>query len=472
MKNNPQGAAAGNLTRPHPRGKGGRLSKKITLTLLGLLLVAFSDGNVLPVLGKEPPSQAASQEKELLSGPVNYDRAVQLALRQSPYFTKSSLEIEIRKLDEKDSRYDLIPPINFRTQYYINQPTISGVRNKPYSLSFTSSNYNPLESYFTLQARKIFTQMAILAHLQVISDGILKLGRMFLELEALSQSLSRQQDLLDLARRNLDYYQNRVRIGAGTSLEEKVAAQEVAGAKAEMERLVYSQKHLKERIKTFIGLKPKQTLDLDYKEARRQVTGDFKADTASLAQAQSRSYILKIAKLKRDLQAYNIMVAKARLLPSIYLGLSTADPLSTVTSRELFFSVGLEVPVWDGFKRFRNISRQKTIQRQFNVESEEKALDLADKWNETQEHLRAAVVGRNAAQAQEELARLKERQNEIRYRSGGEPLPVFLKGRKGLVEAQKELARKNLECDRAVLELRFLSGDLGANYVDAKFWQD
>ena len=51
-------------------------------------------------------------------------------------------------------------------------------------------------------------------------------------------------------------------------------------------------------------------------------------------------------------------------------------------------------------------------------------------------------------------------------------MPVFLKGRKGLVEAQKELARKNLECDRAVLELRFLSGDLGANYVDAKFWQD
>jgi outer membrane protein TolC len=468
MKINPWGAAGRSLHRPLPRDTSGRLGGKIPF-ILAVIFLAMALGASAPSAQEtEAAPGGGVLDVKAVTGPVNFDRAVRLAMVRSPYFTKSSLEIEVKRLDEKDSKYDLIPPVTFRTQYYVDQPT--DVRGRPYSLNFISSNYNPVESYFTLQARKLLTQIAVLAHMQAISEGIQKLGKMFLEMEALKQAAARQEDLIDLARKNLTFFQNRLHLGTVTSLEIKVAEQELAGAQAEKAHIAYSQNRLQENIKAFIGLKASQPLDLDYKDARRQVMGAFDATKASLEQAKAHSYELKIAELKKQLQNYNILLAKAKLLPSFFLGAQSPDPLSS-SSRSLFFSVGLEVPVWDGFKRLRNISRQKTILRQFEAETNEKGINLTGKWQEAQENVRAADVSWKSAQAQEELARLKERQSEIRYHSGGEPLAVYLDGRKGLVEAQKNAFIKTLDYDLAVIKLRQLSGDLDASYVDASSWQ-
>jgi len=306
--------------------------------------------------------------------------------------------------------------------------------------------------------------------MQVISEGIQKLGKMFLEMEALKQAAARQDEIIDLARQNLAFFQNRLHLGTVTSLEIKVAEQELAVAQAEKEHIAFSQNRLRENIQALMGLKAGQPLDLDCKEARRQVMGTFDAGKATLEQAQAYSYELKIVALKKQLQNFNIMLAKARLLPSFFFGVQSPDPLSS-PSRGLFFAVGVEVPVWDGFKRLRNVSRQKTILRQFEADTDEKGIDLTGKWHDAQENVRAADVSRKSAQTQEELARLKERQSEIRYHSGGEPLAVYLDGRKGLVEAQKNAFLKTLDYDLAVVKLRQLSGDLDASYVDASSWQ-
>jgi outer membrane protein TolC len=468
MKDNLRGAAGGSLTMPRPREKCGLIGEKLFLYLVLIPLLLLWAVPAPAAQGEEAPQTVAPQETEAVTGPVNYDRAVRLAIRRSPFFLKSSLEVEIKKLDETDSKFDLVPKVTFRTQYYVNRP--EGSANRPYTLSFVSSSYNPMESYFTLQAKKLFTQIAVLAHMQVVSEGIQKLGRMFLEMETLMAAAARQQNLVELARQNLDYFQNKEKIGSGTSLEVKVATQELAAAKAEQERIAVSRKRLHERIKAVIGLKPEQTLELDCKDARRQVTGGFDLASASLEEAKRRSHLLKIAALKKELQQYNITLAKAKLLPLVFIGATTPDPLSTTRSRDLFFSLGLEVPVWDGFKRVRNISRQKTVLRQYEVEMDEQGLDLADKWSDAQENLRAADVNRKAAQAQEELARLKERQGDIRYQSGGE-LSVLLEGRKILMDAQKASSLNNLNYDLAVLGLRHLSGDLSASYVDEQSWQ-
>ncbi|RJR35924.1 MAG: TolC family protein [Deltaproteobacteria bacterium] len=471
MKINHRAVAAISRTRPCYGLNSGGGGGKILLALIVIFLAAVWSPVADMALGEETPPPAPLQETETVTGPVNYERAVRLALRHSPYFIRSSLEIEVKRLDETDSKFSMVPAVTFRTQYYVNRPTERDFSNRPYALSFSSSNYNPVQSYFSIQARKLFTQIAILTHLQVITEGIQKLGRMFLEMDALNQAATRQKGLIELARQNLDYYQNRLKIGTGTSLEVRVAAREWEGAKAEKDRLASAKKRLQERMKAFIGLKSGQPLDLDCKDARRQVMEQFDPAAASAAQARDRSYLLKIAELKKELQKYHIVLAKARLMPSVFLGANTPDPLSGLQSRELFFSVGLEVPVWDGFERVRNISRQKTILRQFGAEKEEKVMELDDKWLEAQENLKAAAENRKAALDLEELASLKERQSEIRYHSGGEPLSVYLEGRKNLVEAQRNTLRKNMDYDLAVLRLRHLSGDLGARYVDAKSWQ-
>lgn len=468
MKINPGSAASQSQKRPHPGKTRGQWRGKIFFVPAVILLATALGAAVLSAQGTEGTTGGGVQEAEAVTGPVNFDRAVRLAIRRSPYFTRSSLEIEVKRLDEKDSKYDLVPPVTFRTQYYVNQPR--DISTKAYSLNFVSNNYNPIESYFSLQARKMITQIAVLAHMQVISEGMRKLAKMFLEMEALQKAAVRQEALIDLTRQNLNFLQKRMQLGTVTSLEIRVAEQELAGAQAEKEHIAYSQKRLRDNVQAFIGLKAGQSVELDCKDARRQVMGAFDPATASLEQAKNHSYELKIGTLKKELQKYNIMLAKARLLPSFFMGAQTPDPL-TSPSRGLFFAVGVEVPVWDGFKRLRNVSRQKTVMREFEAEMNEKGILLNDQWQETQESVRSAEAARKSAQAQEELARLKERQADIRYNSGGEPLSVYLDGRKGLMEAQKNSFLKALDYDLAVIKLRQLSGDLDATYVDASSWQ-
>jgi outer membrane protein TolC len=472
----PRDAAGQRLACSRRRGTGSRhLSRSLRAVLaLGLLVLIWG--------GLDPctPASAASSAldaKVVPTGKLDFEACVRLALQQSPYLTKSSLEIDIRRLDESDSRYAMVPPVTFRSIYYVNHANQvnqlgESFNAKPYSLSFSTDSYNPVGSYFTLQAQKMATRIAVFAHLEIISHGLERLGKMFLSLAAMQRLAVYQGDLLGLCRENLTYAENLQSIGTGTSLGVRVATQELELAKNEQERLTLSQKRSLTNLKTFLGLKPEQSVDLDLRDARRQVLGSFDPAAATLEQTKNRSYELKALRLKEKMQGYNILLAKAKIFPSLVFTTQTPDPLSGNPNRGLYVGLGLEVPIWDGFKRIRNVSRQKAVLKQFNVEKDLKENDLTDKWNGLQQDLQSAAGALKLARSQEELARLKERQSEIRYHSGTQPLPAWLEGRKANLEAQKNVTAKRLEYAQIILELRQFSGDLGYSYVDQNSWKN
>ena len=94
---------------------------------------------------------------------------------------------------------DFFPSVNFRTRYYVNQPTRSGLNPPKYSLEFVSDPYNPAEAYFSLQVRKLITRIAIINHFRVISEGLHRLARMFLEMDAMSQLAKIEIELVQVA---------------------------------------------------------------------------------------------------------------------------------------------------------------------------------------------------------------------------------------------------------------------------------
>ncbi len=119
------------------------------------------------------------------------------------------------------------------------------------------------------------------------------------------------------------------------------------------------------------------------------MTGSFDPAAATLEQAKDKSYELKLLELKKEMQGYMITVAKAKIFPTILFTTQTPDPLSVTNARGLYVGLGLEVPVWDGFKRIRNVSRQKAVLKQFSSEKDLKEIDLTDKWNTLQEDFAA-----------------------------------------------------------------------------------
>jgi outer membrane protein TolC len=296
------------------------------------------------------------------------------------------------------------------------------------------------------------------------------MGKQFLDLGAIKGLAALQDDLIKVCKDNVAFAQNRLDIGTGTTLEVRLAAQELESAKNEKESLETTQSRTLSNLKTFLNLKPGDPFSLDLHDARRQVLGSFNAAAATLEQAKDRSFELKIEKLKTKMQEYNVSVAKTKVYPSILITATTPNPLYS-TSGGMFVGVGLDIPVWDGLKRIRDVSRQKAVLRQMDLEKDIKEGDLTDQWNAVQQDLKGAAAALKLAQSKEEVARLKERQAEISYESGGKTLDTWLEARNDAIEAQKATANKTLEYDEDVLNLRKISGDLGYSYVDQNSWK-
>ncbi|MCG2770764.1 MAG: TolC family protein [Desulfobacterales bacterium] len=420
------------------------------------------------------PAQGADQHPAAQTPapgtPLTFEEAVKIAITQSPAFTKSSLEIDIGRLDETDSRYAMVPPLTFRTYYYVNRPSGTNY-GKPYSLNFSTEPYNPLGAYFSLQARKLATQAAILGHLGVISGGLQGLGSCYLQLDALHKQAGIQKDLIKVAQENLTYAENRVAIGTGTSLEVKMAQQQLQLSRGEQEGIALAEKGTLSSLRNLLGWPANQDITPAFYDSRRQVLGSFNPATVTLEQAKTRSYELKGFEIYKQLQQYNIRLAIAKSLPTIIYTAQTPDPLSVSQSYGLYVGLGLEIPVWDGFTRIRNVSRQKAILKQIGANKGEKESLLADKWFGVLGKINEYSVALKNAQSLEELARLKSHQQEVRYHSGEAPLSAFLESRIEVLKAQKTTLNSGVSYDQQVLKLRELSGDLGNTYVDASAWQ-
>ncbi|MDI6854952.1 MAG: TolC family protein [Deltaproteobacteria bacterium] len=436
----------------------------VSVMALGLAaLVFFAICGINQAAAAESPPAAPGK-------PVDFDAAVGLALRQSPLFTKSALEIDLRHLDETDSRTAFVPSVTLRTRYFVDRPDVPNLAPHAYSLAFLTDDYNPVEAYFTLQVRKIITRMAILGHLQVIANGLHRLAQGFLQLDAMKRLSPLQEEAIKLAQKNLSYQQERLRIGEAAPPEVEMAGQELDLARLEKQHLKESQDSLEAGLKSLLGLAPEAPVTFDLSPTRRQVLENFDPARANLKEVQSRSFALQVQSLKKDLQAKNIILAKTRLLPSLFFGVETPDPLSAVDASGYYFSVGVKLPVWDGFRRVRDISRQRTILRQFDAEAELQELDVGEKWRQAMEQVRTAMRALKLAQAKQEVARLKARQAEIRYQAG-EPLAQVLAARRESLEEERQTVLKALDHDLARLAVRHLSGDLVYHYVDESSWR-
>ena len=420
------------------------------------------------------PAQGADQppavQTPLPNTPLSFEEAVRIALTQSPAFTKSSLEIDIGRLDETDSRYAMVPPLTFRTYYYVNRPSGTNY-GKPYSLNFSTEPYNPIGAYFTLQARKLATQAAILTHIGTISKGLMHLGTSYLQLDSLHKQAGIQKDLIKVAQEHLTYAENRVAIGTGTSLEVKMAQQQLQLSRGEQEAIALSEKRALSSLRNLLGWPSNQDFTPAFYDSRRQVLGSFIPATVTLEQAKTSSYELKVYEIYKQLQQYNIRLAIAKSLPTIIYTAQTPDPLSQSSSSGLYVGFGLEIPVWDGFTRIRNVSRQKALLKQVGAKKGEKENLLEDKWFDILEKIQANSVALKNAQSLEELARLKSQQQEVRYHSGEVPLAAFLDSRNEVLRAKQNTLKRGLDYDLSVLMFRELTGDLGNTYVDASTWQ-
>lgn len=399
---------------------------------------------------------------------LKFEECVHLALKQSPYFVESAMEVQLRRIAETDSWYQLLPKFIINTGYVVTRPDSDDSSDR-FGLSFSTGSYDPIAAGFSIQATKLVTEIAILAHMTSINKGLYNLGSMFLELGQLEQLLVVQDELVSLAKHEKTYLSNLLETGGTNPLEVRIAEQQVEMEVLERERVEAKRDEIQEDLKIFLGLKIEDPLKLDLADSGNQVLGYFSPNEVSVADVRANSIELKILKQRREIQEYNIKLAWAQFLPKVYFQLRTADPIDNDDADDgLYSSVGFTWTLWDWGERYRNVRRQRMTTRQGLVKENIEELDIASDWRSGLSSKRRTLASLKVARAEVELAGLRKRQGEISYQSGTHPFPVYLGQIREYFEARKIALEKELADERAMFDLRFMAGDLFNSYINAE----
>ncbi len=403
-----------------------------------------------------------------LDHPLTFDECVHLALKQSPYFVKSAMEIQLKRIDESDSWYKLLPNLLVSTGYVLNMPKTADSR---FSLSFTTGGYDPIAAGFSIEATKLLTEITILGHMMTISKGLYELGQMFLQLGSFEQMLVIQNELVALARHEKAYLNNLLETGGTNPLEVRIAEQQVELTELERDRLEALRTEMIADLKQFLGLDSANNLELDFRDYPDQVVGTFMPDQVTVENVVANNMELKIEKQKREIQEYEVMLAWSRFLPKLYFQSRTADPIDNIDnndrSNRLYTSVGFTWTVWDWGERTRNIRRQRIKVRKQVVQENLLAMDVRSDWAAGLSAKRRTLAALKVARSQVELAGLRKRQSEISYQSGMQPFPVYLDQIREYFRSRQNALSKELDDDNSLLELRYLSGNLFKSYINA-----
>ncbi len=428
-----------------------------TARLLGLALVACA-----ALAAASSPARAASAAAAEAREPLDFPAAVQLALRHSPLLRQGQIQLEVRRIDEREGRAGFWPAVHLQADYLINAP---GSVTEPASLHLTTGEYNPLGAYFTVQAKREITRLAQLTYLQGISDGLRQAAELFLSLATLDQAAALQAEQEEWGRRHVVWCANRT-ASFGAPMELQAAEQDLVATRLEGERLAIRRRQALRNLAALVGFEvddppPRFLTDA----ARAQVLEDFPAPPDDRARAEDNALELRLLDIHLRLQQLGVKGAYAEFIPRPTFLLRTTDPLDESQEDGLFFSAGLSVPLWDVGRRHLNIHRQKAILEQRVLERSSGTEAWRRRWLDACDQRDLAAADAALAAQRVRLAELNVHRQELAFETGRNDWPALHDAHRLLMEARARALDMDLAADRAALALRHLSRDLLDRYV-------
>lgn len=392
------------------------------------------------------PGRARAADRE---GPLTFRGGVAQALESSPYFAAGDIEVSIRRLDEADARSEYLPRFSLRTRYYVDPPAESDER---LYLSFAVDPYNPVEAHLSLQAQKLLTRLAVLAHLQTIADGLHRVGSGWLDVEALGRLEGLESELLSLAEAGVAAVSNRVAAGTRPEPEWRAAEREAEIRRLQLEHTRRTRAEVLEGLAALIGWPENRAFSVEAASAAAQVLGDPPDPGPAWETVRDRSIESEVRELQRQLQELRILAARAAYIPDLWLGVSTPDPLSGADDGDFYLSVGVDIPIWDGWRRARDIARQKARLLQQDRSGRLDVLEFRARWRAAENACRSSEIDWRAAEAAAE-----ELEQAVRLAGAGEETR---RARVEWLDAGRRALRAELIHRKACLARDALSGAL------------
>ena len=433
-----------------------------------------------PTADAPPPSGGERQMSTTIKEPADFNECVRVALVQSPMLVKSALEIETKRLDAQDAWSGFVPTVSINTTYWFRMPTkIDGTTDKPYTISFSTGQWNPILSGFEVKAKNEMTNMAILGHLKVIGEGLKRLASDFLQLSALQEQKDIVRKKQELAKLDLDFFKTRLGMGQATQLDVRIAETRIEMAKAEDDKLNTMRGMTMDDIKFILGVPFTNKLNLDVAAAKKQILNKYSVADVTEEKVRAHSFDLRMAEYEKSLQKKNIGLSYVKLLPSFGFTFQTVDAFnssSTSTSTKnnggfpFYPGINISMPL-DYWTKGREISRQYKKLDQVQAATRAKEFELMVSVQKAMSDYQATASDLSLATSRAELSKLQDEQTEYRYKTGQVDFDKFVSDRNAYYDSQQKMLLEQVKRDIALLTLKHLSGDLENQYIDVAAWE-
>ncbi|MFH0729323.1 MAG: TolC family protein [Pseudomonadota bacterium] len=384
------------------------------------------------------------------------------ALVHSPHLSKTALQLRIRRMDEDDSRSEMLPEVSLHATHYVSEGS---------SIGIAADTYRPFEAYYSLKVRQILTEIAKLRHVTVLSEAHYTVAQHFFRHEHLNKMIDVQRELIVQAQKKHAYAENRRQAGAASQLDARIAAQELSVRRAELKSLEINNAALLDTLTRFIDGDPARPVALDTADIRRLLppVGFVPPETDRILGA---SPVFRIARLGEQLQQYHIRLAHAAYIPTFSMELRQPDIIDEPHNDDFVFAVCARFPLWDGGKRHRDIARQKIVMEQVETETWLQKNALIDTWHSAAQDLEKAGTELSLSAAAEELSALKLAQTRLLYEQDKAPLPALFDDTLTYHVARKNHLKNQLAHDLAQLLVHHLSGNLFGEHIHLLNLQD
>jgi len=381
-------------------------------------------------------------------------------LVHSDTFLKNRIDIQVRSIDVKDAHSEILPTIQILTRYYITRTGTTNQQDKgKLNVQLFMTAWNPYLALLKIKSAGILVDMAKTAHMNSISDNVAAAGKLFYNISLLEKTIRANKQILALERNKVDYARNRNELGTVDDLSLKTWNNALRGRQLELKGLEFQRDKLTAQLKRLIGYHPDYHLPLDTRDAVNQILRGFTGESVTFADVQGSSLPLKLAAKQEQLQSNSVTGSYVALLPRPVILFE--DIQNEVDRRSGFnFAFGLDYTLWDGFKRVREIKRQKLKLQRAEIKRKELSEEMYILFNDLRNTLSSAGEMEGVSREQVTIAELSEERAFLGYKAGSLQYEQYMDRRIDTVRAQLDAVKSGQSRVNTLIDLATMAGGL------------
>jgi outer membrane protein TolC len=405
---------------------------------------------------KAASASPANISKTPFQGYFDFSTCVHYALVHSELFLKNRLEIQVRSVAVKDAHGEIFPAFDIRTQIYLARASGTG---SPLDVGVRSSQFSPLVALVKIRTSEILVDIAKVAHFDKIAEDVATMAKVFYQIHTLEKSIKIRRQVLALAQDKVNYGSSRTEQGSIDTVQVRIWDNNLRSARLKLRQLDKERERNITELKALMGYPPDFHLPLDTRDAANQVLAGFNGQFITFADVQGSNLRLKMAAKKEQVQSSLVTGAYLALVPKPVLYMEQIDNQVDRTSG-FNFALGVEYPLWDGFRRVREVKRQKIIAEQLKLDRNELSTKMYAQFKRLRGGLELSGEKEAIIREQARLAELNEERALSDYKAGAITYDQYVDRRIEKVEADLDAISSPRERVADLIDLATLAGGL------------